>query len=56
MQQGIIACCAGGGYTNIMEAAYILKDKSCGFDEFNMAVYPSSQAVYLDLNKKGAIT
>ena len=56
VQQGIIAGCAGGGYTNIMEAAYILKDKSCGFDEFNMAVYPSSQAVYLDLNKKGAIT
>lgn len=49
VQQGIIAGCAGGNYSNVMEAAHILKDKSCGFDEFNLSVYPSSQAVYLQL-------
>ena len=55
VQQGIIAGCAGGNYSNVMEAAHILKDKSCGFDEFNLSVYPSSQAVYLDVDKKGAV-
>ncbi|MDO4788644.1 MAG: hydratase [Johnsonella sp.] len=55
VQQGIIAGCAGGNYNNIMEAAHILKGKSCGADEFTLSVYPSSQAVYLDLDRKGAI-
>lgn len=54
--QGIIAGCAGGNYTNVMEAAHILKGKSCGADEFSLSVYPSSQPVYIDLVKKGAIT
>lgn len=53
--QGIIAGCAGGNYTNVMEAAHILKGKSCGADEFSLSVYPSSQPVYIDLVKKGAI-
>ena len=53
--QGIIAGCAGGNYTNVMEAAHILKDKSCGPDVFSLSVYPSSQPVYIDLVKKGAI-
>lgn len=55
VQQGIIAGCAGGNYNNIMEAAHILKGKSCGADEFTLSVYPSSQAVYLDLDRKDAI-
>lgn len=55
VQQGIIAGCAGGNYNNIMEAAHILEGKSCGFDAFSLSVYPSSQAVYRDLDKKGAI-
>lgn len=55
VSQAVIAGCAGGNYTNVMEAANILKGKSCGFDEFNLSVYPSSQAVYLDVTKKGAI-
>ncbi|MDD3252183.1 MAG: hydratase [Lachnospiraceae bacterium] len=53
--QGIIAGCAGGNYTNVMEAAHILHGKSCGADEFSLSVYPSSQPVYIDLVKKGAI-
>lgn len=53
--QGIIAGCAGGNYTNVMEAAHILKGKSCGADEFSLSVYPSSQPVYMDLVRKGAV-
>ncbi len=56
VQQGIIAGCAGGTYTNIMEAAHILKNASCGADEFTLSVYPSSQPVFMDLVKKGAIS
>lgn len=55
VQQGIIAGCAGGSYSNIIEAANALKGKSCGTNEFSMAVYPSSQPVFLDLVKKGAV-
>lgn len=53
--QGIIAGCAGGNYTNVMEAAHILKGKNCGAGEFALSVYPSSQPVYMDLVRKGAI-
>lgn len=56
VQQGIIAGCAGGGYTNIMEAAHMLRGAQCGVDEFNLSVYPSSMPVYMDLVKKGAFT
>ena len=55
VQQGIIAGCAGGNYTNVMEAAHILKGKSCGSDIFNLSVYPSSQPVYIELVRNGAI-
>ncbi len=54
--QGIIAGCAGGNYNNVIEAAGILKGKSCGNDEFSMSIYPSSQPVYLDLMKKGVVS
>ncbi len=54
--QGIIAGCAGGNYTNVMEAAHILKGKNCGADEFSLSVYPSSQPVYMDLVRKGAVS
>ncbi len=53
--QGTIAGCAGGTYTNIMEAAYLLDGKSTGAGEFALGVYPSSQAVMLDLTRKGAV-
>ena len=49
VQQGIIAGCAGGNYTNVVEAANLLRGKSCGFDEFSLSVYPSSQPVFIDL-------
>ena len=55
VQQGIIAGCAGGNYTNVMEAAHALKGKNCGCNEFSLAVYPSSQPVFMDLVKKGAV-
>ncbi len=56
VQQAVIAGCAGGTYTNLMEAAQALKGKSCGWDEFSLAVYPSSQPVFADLVKKGAVS
>ena len=39
-----------------MEAARVLKGKNCGCDEFSLAVYPSSQPVFADLVKKGAVS
>ena len=56
IQQAVIAGCAGGTYSNLMEAAQVLRGKSCGCDEFSLAVYPSSQPVFADLVKKGAIS
>ena len=56
VQQGVIAGCAGGNYTNLVEAAFYLKNKSCGNDEFSLSVYPSSQPVFVDLLKKGVIS
>ena len=56
VQQGIIAGCAGGNYTNVIEAANALRGKNCGCDEFSLAVYPSSQPVFADLVKKGAVS
>ena len=53
--QGTIAGCAGGTYSNIMEAAYLLDGKSTGTGEFALGVYPSSQPVMVDLLRKGAI-
>ncbi len=55
VQQGIIAGCAGGNYTNIIEAAHMLKGKSCGAGEFSLSVYPSSQPVFMDLTRKGMV-
>ena len=55
VEQGVIAGCAGGTYSNIMEAAHILKGRTCGYDQFALSVYPSSQAVFIDLVNKGVI-
>ena len=38
-----------------MAAAHILKQASCGNGNFTLDVYPSSQPVYLDLVRKGAV-
>lgn len=56
VQQAVIAGCAGGTYSNVIEAAHALKGKNCGCDEFSLAVYPSSQPVFADLVKKGAVS
>lgn len=56
VSQGIIAGCAGGNYTNVIEAANALKGRDLSGNDFSMAVYPSSQPVFADLVKKGAVT
>ena len=53
--QAAIAGCSGGTYSNIMEAAYLLDGRGTGSGVFNLSVYPSSQAVMLELVRKGAI-
>ena len=55
VSQGIIAGCAGGTYSNVMEAAHILKGHSTGFDECNLNVYPSSQPVFIETTRNGAV-
>lgn len=55
VQQAIIAGCAGGTYSNIMEAANILKGHSTGNEEFALSVYPSSQPIFMELIKNGTM-
>ncbi|MBR2594787.1 MAG: hydratase [Solobacterium sp.] len=55
VQQGIIAGCAGGNYTNVVEAANLLRGRSCGSGAFSLSVYPSSQPVMINLTKQGCI-
>ena len=55
VQQGIIAGCAGGNYTNVVEAGNLLKGKRIGANEFTLSVYPSSMPVYMDLSRKGVL-
>ena len=54
-QQGVIAGCAGGTYTNVVEAAHALKGANIGDGEFYLSVYPSSQPVLIDLDRKGLL-
>ena len=53
VQQGVIAGCAGGNYTNVVEAANLLRGKSCGAGAFSLSVYPSSQPVLMNLTRQG---
>lgn len=53
--QGIIVGCSGGLYENIVAAANILGGKSVGNGRFAFSVYPSSQPIYLELMKNGAL-
>ncbi|MBQ9251081.1 MAG: hydratase [Clostridia bacterium] len=53
VQQGVIAGCAGGNYTNVVEAARLLKGKNIGDGEFSLSVYPSSQPVFINLTRQG---
>ena len=53
VQQGVIAGCAGGNYTNVVEAARLLKGRNIGDGEFALSVYPSSQPVFINLTRQG---
>ena len=53
VQQGIIAGCAGGTYTNVVEAARLLKGRDIGNGAFSLSVYPSSQPVFISLSRQG---
>lgn len=55
VDQGIIAGCSGGTYDNIYMAAEMIGDGDIGDDVFTMSVYPASQPVFMELNKKGSI-
>ena len=55
VQQGVIAGCAGGNYTNLVEAAGLLKGRNIGDGEFALSVYPSSQPVFINLTRQGYI-
>ena len=55
VQQGVIAGCAGGNYSNVVEAANLLKGKNIGNGEFSLSIYPSSQPVFINLTKQGYI-
>ena len=53
VQQGVIGGCAGGNYTNVVEAANLLRGKNIGDGEFSLSVYPSSQPVLINLTRQG---
>ena len=53
VQQGVIGGCSGGNYSNVAEAAALLRGRFMGSGEFALNVYPSSLPVYMDLMKKG---
>ncbi|MDO5597966.1 MAG: hydratase [Acidaminococcus sp.] len=55
VQQGVIGGCSGGNYSNVAEAAALLRGRSMGRGEFALNVYPSSLPVYMDLMKKGML-
>ena len=55
VQQGVIGGCAGGNFTNVVNAARALKGKSCGDGDFALSIYPSSQPVMMELTKNGAL-
>lgn len=53
--QGIIAGCAGGTYSNIMAAARILKNAETGNGQFRLSLYPDSMPVYKEFASNGTI-
>ncbi|KAF1683431.1 hydratase [Veillonella sp. R32] len=55
VDQGIIVGCSGGLYENVMAAANIVRGKGVGHDRFAFSVYPSSQPIYLELMRNGAL-
>lgn len=55
VDQGIIVGCSGGLYENIVAASNIIAGKSVGNSRFSFSIYPSSQPIYLELMKNGAL-
>ena len=53
VDQAIIAGCSGGMYENIALASNILEGTN--YSELSLSIYPSSQPVFLSLNKNGYI-
>ena len=53
IDQGIIAGCAGGMYSNLAEAAAILSGGSCGSGAFSLSVYPPSIPVQQEIYRSG---
>ena len=53
VDQAIIAGCSGGMYENIALASNILD--GADYSELSLSIYPSSQPVFLSLNKNGYI-
>ena len=53
VDQGIIAGCAGGTFSNILAASSILKGGSTGNGGFSLSIYPSSQPVMLAIVRQG---
>lgn len=53
VDQCIVAGCSGGTYENMVRIAQMVKGQSVGINDIGMAVYPSSQPVYLDLVERG---
>lgn len=54
--QGVIAGCSGGTYQNLLRTADILGGKGLGSDAFWLSIYPSSQAVMLELTRQGVLS
>lgn len=53
--QGIIAGCAGGTYSNIMAASCLMDGKTIGNSGYGLSIYPGSQPVMIELVRNGAI-
>ena len=47
MDQGVSACCAGGPYDSITEAAAILKGRTGGCGDYALSGYPASKPVMM---------
>ncbi|MDL2327419.1 hydratase [Ruminococcaceae bacterium OttesenSCG-928-A11] len=55
VDQGIVAGCAGGSFSNVCAASDILAGRTPGNGRFSMSVYPASQPTYVSLIKNGRI-
>lgn len=54
VDQGVIAGCAGGLFTNLCAAADILRGHSVGKDAFSLHIYPASQPILSEILRNGA--